>query len=120
MVKKLTASVKKRSVNLISRLRRTQKLVYYANPKAHIPHDISMPAHSFYEKIEHHLRNEATIVPVIKETLTWKKFIRYNPGFKQLKKEIIKIEGRDYPEKAWDLVARNVVRVVKKYHKMVE
>lgn len=121
MVKKLTARIKKKSDALIARLKKKPtKFVYYANPKSHIPHDITMPSHSFYERIEHHLRTEATIVPVTKELLTWNKFVRYNPGFKRLRGDIIRADLRNYPDRAWDLVARNIVRVVKKHHKMVE
>lgn len=116
MKKKITSAIKSRTVKIVASLKRTRKIVYLANPKSHIPHDIAMPAPSFYGRIEKHLQNEATIVPVIKEKITWKKFVKYNRGFKQLRIEIIRAEGRNYPDKAWDNVANRVIKVLKKNH----
>gem|GEM_PF-1994165 len=120
---KLAARFKKKSDAFLARLKKKRlpkKFVYYANPKLHIPYNITMPSQSFYDMIEQHLRTEVTILPVTKVPLTWKKFVRHNPGFKRLKNDIIRAERRNYPDRAWDRVARNVARLVKKHHMLIK
>ncbi|MFA6255975.1 MAG: hypothetical protein WC606_02215 [Candidatus Absconditabacterales bacterium] len=78
-----------------------------------------MPTNVFYEKFEHHLQNNQTIVPVVDDKLTWKLLVKYNPTFIKLKLDIIKLESRNFPDKAWDNVANRLVRVLKQYHESV-
>lgn len=115
-MKKKIAAIRSKSGKIVSRFKRTKKVVYQPNPTSHIPHTISMPGVSFYEKFEHHLQNSQTVIPVIDDKLTWKLLVKHNPKLNQLRGEIILREGRNYPDKAWDNVAHRLVKVLQKNH----
>lgn len=109
MKKKITSVIK-------SRFKRKEKAVYEPNPKLNIPHNVSMPGVSFYDKFEHHLQNNKTIVPVIDDKMTWKLLVKHNPVLRRLRSEIIVAEKRNFPDQAWDNVANRLVKVLKRYH----
>lgn len=90
-------------------------LVYEIEKKAIVPYDFKVPAYSFYEKLEQHLRNYQTVVPVV-DHITWKHLLKYNPALIVMHKNIVVCEGRDFPDQAWDSLALRLVRFLEENH----
>jgi hypothetical protein len=120
MKKKITAAIKSRTGKIVAKFKKTPTVVYSANSKSHIPHTISMPGMSFYDKFEHHLQNNHVVIPQIDGKLTWELLTKHNPKLRRVRVELLLIEKRNYPDKAWDNVANRLLKVLKKYHEPME
>jgi len=93
-------------------------LVYELKKNAIVPYNFKVPTYSFLGKIEQHLRNHQTVVPVV-DNITWKQLLEYNPALITMQKNIIAYEGRDFPDQAWDLLANRLIRFLREYHTLV-
>ncbi len=90
-------------------------LVYEIKKNALLSYDFKVPAYSFYGKIEQHLRNHQTFVPVV-EAITWQDLLEYNPVLFAMQKKIVAYEGRKFSDQAWDFLAQQLVLFLQKNH----
>lgn len=93
-------------------------LVYEVKKNAIIPYNFNVPAYSFLGKIEQHLRNHQTMVPVVNE-VTWQDLLEYNPALVDMQKKIIAYEGKNFSDEAWNILAQQLVRFLQKNHALV-
>lgn len=101
----------KKRLNFILGLSKKEVFEYPPMSKFVIPANVSMPAYSFYGKIEQHVRNHKTFIPSGK--ITWGLLTKHNPCLLETENKIIVYEGRNFPDKAWNNVALNLVNLIK-------
>lgn len=102
----------KKRLNFILGRKKKEVIEYPPMSKFVIPSTVSMPAYSFYGKIEQHVRYHKTFVPSGKK-ITWGLLTKHNPCLLEIQNKIIIHEGRNFPDKAWDNVAFGLVVLIK-------
>lgn len=107
----------KKSLHFI--LGRKKKVVEYPSmSKFTIPQTVSMPAYSFYGKIERHVRYYKTLVPSGK--ITWGVLIKYNPRLLKVQQNIVDYEGHDFSDKALNTLAVSLVSLIKEEFLLIQ
>jgi hypothetical protein len=91
-------------------------VTHLPNPKFCLPSSIHIASDFLHKQLEEHFTHHEVFVPIVDENLTWPLLVQYNPLIAGLSAEVIGFEGRDYPDKAWDVIANKLAEMVYATH----
>ena len=97
-------------------------IIHEPNPKFSLPYTLHIPGEHMPNEFEKHFQNHAVVVPIVDTDVkvTWQLLEKHNPLFVALKFNIIELDGRNYPDQAWNNIAHKLAKMVYKHHEQQE